>query len=292
MFMRACVRESANPRTRTTMITKASCKTATLSAALCTETVWFQNCKAIFRYASVIRFKRKVEYLLLSVSMPLWPPYTVCHILSLTHTRARSVMFNYNRAYIETLLAHPRAYLFRVKRSQAKRSFGTRYIVNRALKAASGVESVIEGCIANVNLIDKYATWVYPKQRLPPRHPTCADLPRTRLMAIWRLGRTQRGACWDGVKLGTRLWKPVDEGTRGPITVDNVPRRGATIVRALSAHDESGGAKDQHGHRVVAVIFSLPRFRFNRFSIVFHGIVARLLSSSRCHRGLDTDTGT
>lgn len=91
-------------------------------------------------------------------------------------------------------------------------------------------------------------------------------------MAIWRLARIQGRACWDGslaqytnMKTGRcQNARACNCGRR------SFPRCGATIVYTLSGRDQSGGARNQHGRRVAAVTFSLPRFQFNRFSIVFH----------------------
>lgn len=84
--------------------------------------------------------------------------------LAHAHTRAPSCSSIYIRRNVPRI-THPRAFLRRIKHSQAKCTCSTRCIDNHALKAPSGDESIIEEYIGKVNLILKYATWVYPRQR-------------------------------------------------------------------------------------------------------------------------------
>lgn len=88
----------------------------------------------------------------------------VLYSLAHAHTLALSCSSIYIRRNVPRI-THPRAFLRRIKHSQAKCTCSTRCINNHALKAPSGNESIIEKCIGKVNLILKYATWVYPRQR-------------------------------------------------------------------------------------------------------------------------------
>lgn len=248
------------------------------------------NIETAKRSFLTFRFSLYIYFIVAIVVAALFSLYI---LFSSTCTHTCAVMFIYIHTQKRTQNHASTCFPSKNKHSQAKCTCSTRCINNHALKAPSGNESIIEKCIGKVNLILKYATWVYPRQRQLPRHLTCADLAQTCVMAIWRLARIQGRACWDGsLTRYTNMKTGRCENARAcNCGRRSLPRCGATIVCTLSGRDQSGGARDQHGRRVAAVTFSLPRFRFNRFSIVFHGIVKRLLSNSRCNCGLDTNSG-